>query len=94
MPLLQHFFSYDGPTVKMTAARLIAIQSLPNSYWGKLDLIIPVDWENDKAMPATAEVQLGKMFSSSFGVYMDGMIGVGTDRPYDWGVGAGVRFNY
>ena len=48
----------------MTAARLIAIQSLANNYWGKLDLIIPVDWENDKAIPATAEVQLGKMFSS------------------------------
>jgi hypothetical protein len=94
VPLLQHFFSYDGPDVKMTAARLIAIQSLANNYWGKLDLIIPVDWENDKAIPATGEVQLGKMFSSSFGVYADGMFGIGTDRPYDWGVGVGVRFNY
>jgi hypothetical protein len=94
VPLLQHFFSYDGPDVKMTAARLIAIQSLANNYWGRLDLIIPIDWENDKAIPATGEVQLGKMFSSSFGVYADGMFGIGTDRPYDWGVGVGVRFNY
>ncbi len=94
VPLLQHFVSYDGPDVKMTAARLIAIQSLPNSFWGKLDLIIPVDWENDKAIPATAEVQFGKMFSSSFGAYVDLMAGIGTDRPYDWGVGIGVRFNY
>jgi hypothetical protein len=94
VPLLQHFFSYDGPDVKMTAARLIAIQSLANNYWGKLDLIIPVDWENDKAIPATVEVQFGKMFSSSFGAYLDLMAGIGTDRPYDWGVGVGVRFNY
>ena len=94
VPLLQHFFSYDGPDVKMTSARLIAIQSLPNNFWGKLDLIIPVDWENDKAIPATAEAQLGKMFSSSIGVYADLMVGIGADRPYDWGVGVGVRFNY
>ena len=94
VPLLQHFFSYNGPDVKMTAARLIAIQSLPNSFWGKLDLIIPVDWENDKVIPATAEVQFGRMFSPSFGAYVDLMAGIGTDRPYDWGVGVGVRFNY
>lgn len=94
VPLLQHYVSYDGPDVKMTAARLIAIQSLPNSYWGKLDLVVPVDWENDNAIPATAEVQLGKMFSPSFGTYVDLMVGLGADRPYDWGVGVGVRFNY
>jgi hypothetical protein len=94
VPLLQHFVSYDGPKVNMTAARLIAIQSLANNYWGKLDLILPVDWENDKANPATAEVQLGKMFSQSFGVYMDVLSGVGADKPYEWGVGVGVRFNY
>ena len=94
VPLLQHFFSYDGPDVKMTAARLIAIQSFADDYWGKLDLKIPVDWENDKAIPATAEVQIGKMFSPSFGAYVDGLFGIGSDRPYDWGVGVGVRFNY
>jgi hypothetical protein len=29
----------------------------------------------------------------SFGVYADGLLGIGGDRPYDWGVGVGVRFN-
>jgi hypothetical protein len=29
VPLLQHFVSYDGPDVKMTAARLIAIEYSP-----------------------------------------------------------------
>ena len=94
IPLLQHFLSYDGPDVKTTAMRLIAIQSLPNSFWLKLDAIVPIEWENDNAIPATAEVQLGKMFSPSFGVYMDGKFGIGGDRPHDWGVGVGVRFNY
>jgi hypothetical protein len=74
--------------------RLIAIQSLPNNYWAKLDAVIPVDWENDKAIPATIDMQLGKMFSPSFGSYVDLRAGVGTDRPYDWGVGVGIRFNY
>jgi len=94
IPLLQHFVSYDGPDVSTTAIRLIGIQSLPNNYWGKVDAIVPVDWENDNAIPATFEVQLGRMFSSSFGAYADVLLGIGGDKPYEWGVGVGVRFNY
>jgi hypothetical protein len=94
VPLAQHFVEFDGPAVNQTAFRLIGIQSLPNNYWGKMDAKIPVDWENDNAIPATAEFQFGKMFSSSFGVYVDGLLGVGADRPYDWGVGVGLRFLY
>jgi hypothetical protein len=94
VPLVQHFLSYDGPDVNTTAFRLIAIQSLPNAFWGKLDAIVPVEWENDNAVPATAEVQLGKMFTSSVGLYVDGLFGVGDDKPYDWGVGVGFRLNY
>ena len=49
-----------------------------------------MDWEND-IVPASAEVQIGKMFSSSLGLYVDGLVGIGGDKPYDWGVGVGVR---
>jgi len=94
VPLVQHFVEYDGPDVNQTAFRLIAIQSLPNNFWGKLDAKVPVDWENDNAVPASAEVQLGRMFTPSFGAYVDGLLGIGGDRPYDWGVGVSVRFNY
>ncbi len=94
IPLVQHFVEYDGPAVNTTAFRLIAIQALPNKFWGKLDAKVPVDWEHDNIIPATAEVQLGKMFSPSFGIYGDGLFGIGSDRPYDWGVGVGVRINY
>ena len=94
IPLVQHFMEYGGPDVSMTAFRLIAIQPFPNKFWGKLDAKLPVDWEHDNAIPASAEVQLGKMFTSSFGTYVDGLFGIGVDRPYDWGVGIGVRFNY
>jgi len=94
VPLVQHFVEYDGPDVSTTAFRLIAIQSLSNNFWGKLDAKIPVDWENDNAIPATAEVQLGRMLTPSFGAYVDGLFGIGSDRPYDWGVGVGLRFNY
>jgi hypothetical protein len=94
VPLVQHFVEYDGPDVSQTAFRLIAIQSLPNKFWGKLDAKVPVDWEHDNALPATAEVQIGKMFTPGFGVYVDGLVGIGADRPYDWGIGLGARFNY
>ena len=94
VPLVQHFVEYDGPDVNMTAIRLIAIQPLPNKFWGKLDAKVPFDWEHDNAIPATVEVQLGKTFVPGFGACVDGLLGIGGDRPYDWGVGVGVRFNY
>lgn len=94
VPLVQHFVEYNGPNVNQTAFRLIAIQSLPNNFWGKLDAKIPVNWANNNKIPATAEVQLGKMFNPSFGLYLDGLAGIGAERPYDWGVGVGMRFNY
>jgi len=94
VPLIQHFVEYDGPDVNMTAVRLIGIQTLPNKFWAKLDAKLPIDWENDNAIPATVEVQLGKTFTPSIGMYIDGLFGIGSDRPYDWGVGLGVRFNY
>jgi len=93
VPLVQHFTEYSGPTVNQTAARLIAIKSFPNHVWGKLDFRLPFDWEND-TLPASAELQVGKMFTPTFGTYVDGLFGIGGDRSYDWGVGVGVRFNY
>ena len=93
VPIVQDYVEYDGPDVNKTAFRLIAIQSFSNNFWGKLDAKIPIDWEND-TVPASAEMQLGKMFMPSFGAYVDGLLGIGSDKPYDWGVGVGVRFNY
>ncbi len=45
---------------------LIALQSFPDHWWGKLDLKIPFDWENDDEIPASAEVQIGKMLTPKF----------------------------
>ena len=94
VPLVQHYMEYSGPDVNTTAFRLIGIQALPNNFWGKLDAKIPIDWEHDNDILSTVEVQLGKMFSPAFGIYMDGLVGVGGDKPYDWGVGVGLRFNF
>ena len=93
VPIVQHYVEYDGPDVNQTSVRLIAVQSLPNNFWGKLDAKLPFDWENN-AVPASAEVQLGKMFNPSFGVYLDGLFGIGNDRPYEVGVGLGIRLTY
>ena len=93
IPLVQHFAEYSGPPVSTTAFRVIAIQSFQKQVWGKLDFKLPFDWEND-TIPSTAEVQLGKMFTPKFGTYVDTLFGIGSDRPYDWGIGIGVRFRY
>jgi hypothetical protein len=94
IPLVQHFFDYSGEDVNTTAFRLIAIKPLPQQMWLKLDAKVPIDWENDQEIPAVAELQFGKSINKIVGVYVDGLVGIGTDRPYDWGVGLGVRFNY
>ena len=77
--------------VNQTAVRFIVIQALPKAFWAKLDAIVPFDWENDR-IPATFEIQAGKTDDArSFGLYVDGLFGIGTDRPYDWGIGIGTQ---
>lgn len=94
IPLVQHFASYNGPMdVSQTAMRLIALQPFGDGYWIKADLKAPYDWEND-VWPATAELQIGKNLSPGIALFADVLIGIGADRPYDQGVGVGLRFNY
>ncbi len=94
IPLLQHFESYSGSTdVRTTAARLIALQPFAEDYWAKLDLIIPYDWHND-TVPATAEIQIGYNVNKRIALYGDLLVGLGKDRPFDKGIGIGLRFKY
>ena len=94
VPLVQQFLSYSGEDVNTTAFRLIAIKALQKQMWIKLDAIVPIDWENDQAVPANAELQLGKNINKNLALYVDGLIGIGGDRPYNWGVGSGIRIKY
>ncbi|MCX2980887.1 hypothetical protein EYC98_08420 [Halieaceae bacterium IMCC14734] len=93
IPLVQHYTEYSGDDVEVTAGRLIGLWSLDNGYWGKLDAKAPYDWDSE-TLPASAEVQFGRMLSPSFGLYVEGLVGVGDDRSYDWGAGLGFRFVY
>ena len=94
IPLVQQFLSYSGEDVNTTAFRLIAIKSLPAQTWLKLDAKVPIEWENDQAVPANAELQFGKNINQLLALYVDGLVGIGGDKPYDWGVGTGLRFKY
>ena len=91
IPLVQHFMSYDGNSVNETGLRLIGMQQLPQQMWLKLDAKVPIDWQHDEEVPASVELQWGKMFNARFGAYVDGLAGVGGDRPYDYGLGIGLR---
>lgn len=94
IPLVQHFISYNGDTdVNMTAARLIALKPFGRGYWAKLDAKVPYDWENEQ-WPASAEIQVGYNLGPSWAVYAEGLVGIGSDRPYDAGVGLGLRFKF
>jgi len=58
-----------------------------------MDLKAPYDW-NSETWPADVELQLGKSFTPKIGAYIDAQAGIGSDRPYDWALGVGLRFNY
>jgi hypothetical protein len=94
IPLIQHFESYNGDPFSMTAVRVIAMQSLPEQWWLKVDCAIPVDWENDRSVPATFEFQLGRKVSKSVSLFGNAHAGLGSDRPYDYGFGFGLRLSY
>jgi len=94
IPLIQHFASYNGPTdVSQTAIRLIALQPFATDYWAMLDLKVPYDW-NAKTWPLTAELQIGYNINHRVALYGEALFGLGGDRPYDNGVGLGLRFKY
>lgn len=93
IPLVQHFHGISGVDLNITAARMIAIKTLPNEWWLKLDAKLPYDWEAE-TIPADAEIQLGKNINNKFALYVEGQFGIGGDRLYDWGVGLGVRFKF
>jgi len=49
-------------------------------------------WEvDDYPIPTTTELQWGKMFNARFGAFVDGLAGIGGDRPYVCGVSIGMR---
>jgi len=93
IPLTQQFLSISGEDVNITAARLIALQPLAKQRWLKADLIVPYDWETD-TIPAQAELQYGVNVNQQVALYVDGMVGIGHDRIFDWGVGVGLRIKY
>ncbi len=93
IPLLQHFTNTSGPDINTTALRVIALQSFNTDKWVKADAKLPYDWENN-TVPATAEFQLGKNINTGTAIYADVLVGLGSDRNYDWGAGVGFRFKY
>ena len=94
IPLVQHYVGYSGDDYNVTAFRLIGMKPLPGKSWLKLDAKAPIDWENDKNVPANVEFQYGQTMSNGIGLFGDLLIGVGSDKPYNWGLGIGLRFNY
>lgn len=93
IPLVQHYQSYNGKDFSQTALRLIALKPFAEDFWAKMDLKVPYNW-NTEAWPATTELQLGYNFNSSIAAYTDAMVGMGNARPFDVGIGVGLRFNY
>jgi len=91
-PLLKHFKSYNkANNVNKTEFRLVFDKVLQNEKWVKLDTRVTYDYKKD-IIPAKVELEVGKMFTSHYGFFINGLSGLGGERPFDWGVNAGFRF--
>ncbi len=91
--LIQHYENFSGNDVSMTALRMITIQKIPSQSWIKYDLKVPYDWENS-TIPASFELQLGKSFTRSIGLYAELQGGIGGDKLYNSAAGIGFRYSY
>ena len=43
---------------------------------------------------AAAEIQVGYNFGPSWAIYADGLVGIGSARAFDAGMGLGLRFKF
>jgi len=94
IPLAQHFVSYNGPTdVDTTSIRLIALKPFGKGYWAKADLKFPYDWHTNVWSPS-AELQVGYNVNQRVAVYAEGLVGLGSYRTYNQGIGFGLRIKY
>lgn len=90
VPLVQHYWSFSGPDVNTTGARLIAIQKFGQGWWTKGDIIAPYDW-NTSSVFGTAELELGKMITGNIGIYGSLITGF-ADSALDNGGSINIRF--
>jgi hypothetical protein len=92
---LKYAYSYfeddDAPPVRSTIPRILWISQMPRyQAWFKVEDELAFDHENDETLNTVA-LQVGKMFSAGFGVYLDALFQTGGDKVYDWGAGIGAR---
>ncbi len=97
--LVQYFHSYDEDRyapgkVRLTGPRLIWIHTLPGRSWLKIDNKFSIDHENGDHSSNLVEIQLGKMLTPTFGIYLDYLNNTGGQKIYDDGIGIGLRFMY
>lgn len=98
--LVQYFHSYDEDDaapqkVRMTGPRLIWIHKMPQyKAWLKVDDKFAIDHENGGDSSNILEIQLGKMLTPKFGIYVDYLNNTGGTKFYDDGFGIGFRMMY
>ncbi len=97
--LVQYFGSYEEESgveeVSRTGPRVIYLHSIPSrKMWFRLDDKFVIDHKAGAATSNTLEIQIGKMLSPKFGVYVDALYQTGGFQQYDWGIGLGVRYMY
>ncbi|MBI5363683.1 MAG: hypothetical protein HZA53_10930 [Planctomycetes bacterium] len=98
-PTLQENVGFGGDSaradVNETLIDLYFVKTAADKKsWLTVDPTVVLDWEND-AVPVTLEVEYGWNLGGAFGGALNAFvrpgIGIGSDRPFDWNLEAGVN---
>jgi len=99
-PTYQHNISFAGDSDRKRVNESVldfyfVMTAEDKRSWFIADPTVVVDWENETNIPATLEVEYGRVVGSLFGgaasLYVRPGVGIGQDRPYDWNIEIGLK---
>ncbi len=97
-PTYQHNFSIfgngNGPDVNESVIDLYFVYTADDKKsWITVDPAITINWDGDPKLNAVLEVQfgrtLGKVGDAALNAYVAPSVGIGDDRPINWGIEIG-----
>ena len=97
-PYVQQFWAFGGTSdydINTTLLRLSVLTRLPNRSYSFVESSVYVDWERSGRTGATFEVELGRFFTKTTGLYLRPGIGLWGDNippVYDWNFEVGLRY--
>jgi len=97
-PYVQQFWAFGGTSdvdINTTLLGVGVLTRLPNRSYSFVEPSVYIDWERSGRTGATLEVELGRFFTKTTGLYLRPGVGLWGDNippVYDWNFEVGLRY--